>query len=309
MRKFAFVLATAELALALAGAVPCYALNFHSYVSGKGGGTACTLAAPCFTLANALAATSDGGEISCLDSGFDTTVIFTITQGVTIDCTGVAAAAWQVEINAPNKVVTLRNLTTSDFTPGTLPDDGIYFQNGAALYVENCVLEHWREFAIVFAPPAGVTAKLFVTDSVFRNNTAVIGSGLGEGISIDPASGAVAEVTIEGVKIENASYTGIDASGSTFGVVRDSVVSGIGDTGISVSSGASLLIENTTVADSKVYGLLAQDGAGILVSNSNVVHNNTGLATFAGATLTSFGNNDVSGNTTDGAFTTTIAQQ
>jgi hypothetical protein len=318
MRMLALVFAT--LVLGLAGAAPCYALNFHSYVSGKGTGTACTLAAPCLDFTDALAATVDGGEVSCIDSGFDISVAFTISKGVTIDCAGVAAAAWRIVINAPNKVVTLRNLTTSDFGKNSNANSSIEFQNGAALFMENCVLENWNTTdnivqAIYFAPPAGVTAKLYIGDSVIKNIPGTISGG---GLSVWPPSGAVADVTIERTRFENDHF-GIgffgNTGGTVYGVVRDSVVAGDNnDVGIFAGTAGTtgtvnVLIENTTVRDND-EGLRAIDaGANMLVSGSSVVHNGTGLFADEGGTLTSFGNNNLSGNTTDGAFTTTIAQQ
>jgi hypothetical protein len=65
------IIAAFAVGLALAGVLsvaPAQAQNTRSFVSGHGLDTnACTLAAPCRTLAAAFAATNAGGEIDVLD--------------------------------------------------------------------------------------------------------------------------------------------------------------------------------------------------------------------------------------------------
>jgi hypothetical protein len=295
----AFGILSLSLVWALAGASPCRADNFHSYVSANGAGTACTLTAPCATFGGALAVTRDGGDISCLTGGPSGSIQgINIAQSVTIDCPDFTAV---VTINGTGVVVTLRNMTIDGFGGSST---GIDFKNGAALFVENCVIDNF-DTGIHFAPSGG-TAKLFVTDSVIKNN----GASAGGGIVVEPANGAVANITIERTKVEN-SRLGISAAGvgAVHGVVRDSVVSDNDASGIGVHGlHTILLIENTTVAGNQT-GLAATNRASMLVGHSSVVLNRTGLSVADGGTLSSYKNNNVNHNTTDGAFTTTIAQK
>src|SRR4051794_25392170 len=53
-------------------ASPAPAGNLHSYVSGNGSGTTCSLQAPCLSIHDAIPATDPGGEVSCLDGGAST---------------------------------------------------------------------------------------------------------------------------------------------------------------------------------------------------------------------------------------------
>ena len=108
--------------LALAGslsAAPAQAQNARSFVSGHGSdAAACTLAAPCRTLAAAFAATNAGGEIDVLDpAGYGA---LTINKAISIVNDGVGTAgvlqtvAGQnaIQINAGSSdSVTLRGLT------------------------------------------------------------------------------------------------------------------------------------------------------------------------------------------------------
>jgi hypothetical protein len=311
MSRISFAIASLGLVLGLTGAGPSHAAatNYHSYVSGTGSGSACTLTAPCFSFSGALGATVSGGEISCLDGPQSTTASsLIIKQTVTIDCPGVPAGQWFIIINGPGIVVTLRHLTVATFGVEVLAS-GIDFQNGAALFIENCVIENWNDSGVAgihFAPSTG-TAKLYVTDSVIKNNGNASGGG---GIVIEPAAGAGAYVTIEGSKIEN-NQLGIFAGGmgSVRGVVRDSVVADNASSGIyAKGSRMTLLIENTAVTGNRT-GLVATNNASMLVGHSSIAFNRTGLSTASGGTLSSYKNNDVNANIADGAFTTTMVQK
>jgi hypothetical protein len=139
MRKFVVLSASLVVMLvALLAAGSAQALNSVSFVKSTGSGTACTLAAPCSGFPDALAATREGGEIHCLDSG--QVIGTTINKSLTIDCAGQATITNNMTINAPGIVVTLRNLTLSGLAGNEF---GIDFQNGAALLVENCVIENY----------------------------------------------------------------------------------------------------------------------------------------------------------------------
>lgn len=310
MRKIAYVFATLSMVWGLAGAAPSYALTPNSYVSATGSGTICSFTTPCGWFQYAVDATYAGGVVHCLDAGASAGNSFSITKSIVIDCAGLSVSTSYITINGAGIVVTLRHLRIEGvgFT-----FNGIDFQNGAALFVEDCVIEGWNGGSpgngIHFAPTSG-TAKLFVTDSVIKNNGKA--GTVSGGIFIQPAAGAEADVTIERTKIEN-NRIGINANsgggGTIHGVVRDSVVSGNTASGIiAVNAGTRLLIENATVTGNNA-GLVATASANMLASQSSVVLNRIGLVTASGGTLSSYKNNNVNNNNTDGAFTTAVAQK
>src|SRR5471032_56427 len=99
-------------------AAPAQAQNARSFVSGHGSdAAACTLAAPCRTLAHAFSLTNAGGEIDVLDpAGYGS---LTIDRAISIVNDGVGTAGVIVPsggtgiiINAgPNEAVSLRGLS------------------------------------------------------------------------------------------------------------------------------------------------------------------------------------------------------
>ena len=300
--------------VALLSATPAQAQNNKTFVSSTGSaGGPCTRAAPCISFSFAHDATVPEGEINCLDSGpFGGA---TITKSITIDCAGTTTN--QFIINAAGIVVRLRNLTFNGLLLPITTGISIDFVNGAAVFVENCVIANndgsLPQIGIRFQPTAP-GSQLVVTDTVLSNN----GSGTsGGGILVKPASGVTAQVTLNRVTAAKNSH-GIIADGtgggSIRGAVRDSVVSANANNGITVTTAGSgsavLAVENTTVTGNN-FGLVSGGASsGMLVGQSSIVLNNTGLFPTGGGALLSYKNNNVNGNTTaDGTFTGVIGQQ
>jgi hypothetical protein len=311
VRKIRFVFACLGIVVGLIAATPSHAVtNAHSFVSANGSGTTCTFTAPCLDFQNALTATAPNGIISCMDQGALSSGLFsaTVTQSVTIDCAGTAVASWHITINGAGIVVTLRNLNIEGLTfPAGA--GGIDFQNGAALFVEHCVIENFNssghDIGINFAPTSG-QAKLHITDSVIKNNS------LG-GIFVVPSGGASAKVVIERSQIENNAY-GIIANatgGLALVEVRDSTVANNSANGIWSFTGgsiASIIVDHSSSLYNGGIGIYALGtSAFVTLTDSTVVGNATGLATASAGAIGSYGNNRVSGNLSDGVTPTSIA--
>jgi hypothetical protein len=311
MRKFALLPTSLVIMLAaLLAAEPARALNFISYVKSDGASTACTLADPCKRLSEAQDATAEGGEIHCLDSGF--ILGATITKSITIDCAGLATTTNSIVINAPGIVVTIRNLTLSGvFSSST----GIDFQNGAALLVENCVIQNYREGApnvgLKFRPSAP-GSKLVVTDTVVRKN----GNGsTGGGIVISPQSGGSAQIVLNRVSVhKNIFGIVVDGTGSTGGInmtITDSVASSNLNDGIIATTPAGgapigVLVTNTKSVNNAIGIRSLGSNVTVRVENSKIAGNSTGLS-FASGALLSAGNNLVEANAVNGAFSGPVA--
>jgi hypothetical protein len=316
MRKIALAVANLGTMLALALPVtPALATFLTTYVSASGSDTNNTCGdqtTPCRTFHNALANTTPGGAIICVSGGgFDN--LFTISQSVTIDCGGgVGISLGRITVDGSNIVVKLRNLT---FNSESFFNFGIEALNMAALFVENCQILGFNNsngsgpagIGIKFAPTNGVTAKLYVSDSVISNNGLPASGG---GIIVQPSGSGSARVVIERTRVEN-NFHGIlvDGTGSTGVIlvqVRDSVVAGNLGHGIAAisSAGASptgIIVDRTSSAFNAASGILAQ-GAAVHLGNSTVTGNATGL-NVAGGQILSYQNNQTSGNFTDGAPT------
>jgi hypothetical protein len=289
---------------------PALAQGIHTYVASYGSGTSCSRSTPCADLQNAYNGTMAGGEITCLDSG-EFYGGLTITKAITIDCGGnVASVYYALRVNARGAVVRLRGITA--IANGVEPY-GFSISDGI-VHIENCRFLNYAA-STGFAGIAGINfapatsgSQLVVTDSFVSGN----GNGVsGGGIVIQPGAGVAATVTIDRTRVQNNGI-GIYAnagSGSIHGVVRDSIVVGNSTWGIgAVGAKTTLLIENVTISGN-TRGLVATNNGSILVSRSSIVLNRTGLAPSAGGTLVSYKNNNLSHNTNDGAFSSTLLQK
>jgi hypothetical protein len=71
-----------------------------------------------------------------------------------------------------------------------------------------------------------------------------------------------------------------------------------------------LVLDQTKVTGNSAAGLFVSgSNAGMLARNSTVSGNTVGLDAINGGTLSTYGNNSVNGNTTNGAFTGTVGLQ
>jgi hypothetical protein len=287
------IVLTATVAFVLATVSSAHAIP-RTFVSSVGAGVACTRAAPCRTFQLAHDATNPNGEINCIDAADFGSV--TISKSITIDCAGTLGAitapatASGVLIDTAGVTVRLRNLSITA---------SIDFDNGAALFVERCTIT--ASEGIEAVPPAGVTARLFVSDSMLSiDGNAISVRGLGTGSS---------RTTLDGVRVEGGTGAGVVANGQAgtgpvLVHVRNSVMaknfSGIvattdpGHSVVSVTADRTALTLNT-------LGVAATGPAFVVVGRSTVMSNNIGLTTTNGGTIFSYRNNHFTGNVSDGA--------
>jgi hypothetical protein len=313
MRKFALLSASLIVALvALLTAEPARA-NFVqvTFVKSTGGGSVCTLAAPCADFNAAQAATADGGEIHCLDSGFIAGV--TVTKSITIDCAGFATMTNFITVDAPGAIVTIRNLKLTGIHSF---DFGIDFKNGAALLVENCVIENFNsrpsDAGIRFRP-SSPGSKLVVTDTILRNNGS---DSTGGGLVVNPQPGGSAQIVLNRVTVDkNIFGIVVDGTGSTGGInmsVTDSVSSGNLNDGVIATAPAGgapigVMVKNTRSVNNGFGIRSLGSNVTVRVDGSSVIGNSTGLGFSGGGKLLTFGNNNVEANGSNGAFSAPVA--
>jgi hypothetical protein len=249
----------------LLGALVCISIPGltapRTFVSSAGSDAApCTLSAPCRSFTAALVQTDANGEIVVLDSAgygsvtIDKSVAITAPAGV---YAGVSTptGGTGITINGAGVRVVLRNLTIGPAAGGG--DVGVKFIQGDELHVEGGVIANLSMYGI-HAPAQLSTARLFVVDSIVRDNA---------------QGGIVAEdnveVALDRVRLEqNGTNPNLQLSGNgSRTIVRDSSVVG-GNGGISLSaSGASavatLTVERSSVAHSASggIGVVAQSNA------------------------------------------------
>jgi hypothetical protein len=283
-----------------------YGLSNRTFVSGTGNdANPCSLAAPCRSFAGAIAQTSPGGEIAVLDTAGYGAV--TITQAVSIvNEEGVEAGITVttgdgITINAGlNDVVNLRGLTLVG-TSGSV--NGITFNSGGALNIQNCIV---REFV------NGRGLKLIPTGNTAINISNTIVSGNGDGVVLFPVGlgGIAVTATFEQVQaINNGDGFGVFGSamtGSLNAIAADSLASGNklhGFLGVSAAGKAAtaLTVTNSKAAHNQV-GVAAGTNAVMFLTASTVSVNSTGFDSSSG-TIFSYGNNAITDTTNNGSAT------
>ena len=276
------ILATALIASPFLLVARAEAQAARSWVSGAGDdANNCGRTAPCKTFGGAIAKTADGGIVNCLDSsGFG---FVTITKSITIDCGGIfggitAANTTGVNVNAAGVVVTLRNLSIDGVGTGLI---GVNFVNGSALHIENCKIWGFRAGSAVginFAPPAGVTSELYVSDSAVTDSG---NTGTNGGIVIRPVGTASAKVMLERVQVKN----------NTSGIRVDSTAQTAN--GISASVSDSVSAGNTNEGIAAIAPTIAIN---LMLDRVRIVHNGTGLLSSAAPAKIRVGSSTITGN-------------
>jgi Right handed beta helix region len=324
----AFVAVGLALAATLS-ASPAMALRDRTFVSPTGNdGNDCSQATPCRTFQGALAQTNAGGEISVLGTaGYGTVVI---DKAVSIVNPGGFEASMFVPSNGAgitidagvNDAVTLRGLTINS-SSGATGNNGIVFNSGKSLTVDNCVVQNLNRTIVntgvgIFIRPTSGTMNFTITNTTVSNNRYV-------GIYYFPPSGSPTANGIIDKVVANGNFQGIvidsetPSGGTTTAAISNTTASYNTGYGIRVFGGSggaplSVSIDNATLAGN-TDGIFAESTASVLLGRSTIVsnseagiHNNTNPNTFY-----SFGNNQMSlngnGNAVTGNALTPIAFQ
>src|SRR5215472_4698311 len=225
------------------------------FVSAAGSdGNPCSFASPCRSFQHAHDIVAAHGEIDVLDpAGYGA---LTITKAISIQghgFSGISAASGDaIDINAgASDKINLRGLLIDGVGTG---GDGIVFNSGASLNVQECLIRNFgaitKSRGIVFQPTAA--SSLFVSDTVLADNR-------GPGIALHPvaSSGAITGV-LEHVAIDGSGAVGLAVAGVSLSgtatltvTVGDSVVANSVTNGIdarTVSAAVAVLVSDSTIA-------------------------------------------------------------
>lgn len=297
-------------------ASPAAAQATRTWISGVGDDVnPCSRTAPCKTFAGAISKTAAGGEIDCLDPGGFGTVM--ITKSITLDCREtegsiLASGTSGINVNGANIVVVLRGLSINGAgtTPGTY---GIHVFQAQSVTVED-------SYIFGFGSGAGRGISVDTTSSnvqLFVNNT-TINNNTGGGIVLQPSAGFSGGADLNNVRLLGNGVAGLalsTASGATAlsATMTNSQIAGGGVAGASgvvakaPTGTATIVIKSSSISGNPVYGINSNGaGAAVRVGDTAITNNGTALNAVNSAKLESFGDNDVTGNTSPGAFTGTI---
>jgi hypothetical protein len=261
-------------------AAPARAALFRTYVSVNGNdANTCALTAPCLSMQTAINATTTGGIVSCLDGNDYSSTPTTISNSITIDCTGTAASAGPFTVTGAGIRVTIKNITI--FINGV---PGILFTEGAFLHVENVqIYDMTIGIEITASGPVTGYPRFVIANSTLYHNGS---SGEQGGILIKPSaagfvmgeiSNTIVNDNLFGIIVDgNGGVTGINVS-----IVNSSIVNNTND-GVhdgSNSAGAFLLVDHSNVAHNGAVGI---NGAGtdsiIRVRASSITGNTNGVS-------------------------------
>jgi hypothetical protein len=319
MSKVRFTLNILALAIfTLTVASMAQAQATRTWVSGVGDDVnPCSRTAPCKTFAGAISKTAAGGEIDCLDPGGFGAV--TLTKSIVIDGTTgagfgsiLASSVNGVNINdsataTPGTIIVrLRNLSING-AGTTLGLNGVNFTSGATVHVENCRIMNFSGDGIRKA--TSTAGRLIVQDTTITDCAS-------DGIELAGTNAANDAVSVDhvnitrcgnGLKVSNRASVGIsnsvislnNASGSSAGVIANSVVVG----------GGIIDVENCQINFNSV-GVQPNANQVIRLSNTHMTGNGNAL-NFAGGTIGTYNNNRIFGNAGGEAFAslTDIQQQ
>ncbi len=312
MSKFRFTLnIMAVAAFLLAMTTMANAQATRTWVSGVGDdANPCSRTAPCKTFAGAISKTAASGEIDVLDPGGFGAI--NITKGITIDggngsgwASILASGTTAVIVNAPgaDDRIILRNISMNGAPAGVSSGiRGVRIIQAKSVHIENCQI-----FGFKGNPGRGiedqrtVDGDLFVSDSVIENNA-------GSGIVVLPTSGSpTLRSFINNCKLSQNGTGGVGTGyvlvGTNLkGTISNSQVSKNATIGIGGEGGAKISVINCMVNQNPTG--LDSNGATteLRVSRTNVSGNTTNGLGLSGGTILSYGNNEVSGNTGNQAF-------
>ena len=302
-------------ALALAVMLPvvqAQAQAIRTFVSLAGMDTnPCSITLPCRHFSAAIAATSVGGEVDALDPGAYGS--FTISHSITIEGQGWSYVAPPnsgnaITINAPaSDSINIRGVSLNG-VGATGTTNGIVFNSGASLSIQNCVIRGFTGSGIV-ALPAGTAPILSVSDTLVSDN-ANAGVNVGSGGSVLTATLSRIEgnhnaygvlvgnaglllLTIVDSVLDNNVTDGIFISNGDVTINRVTAngnVNGIMVDGSTAAGSTIVTIENSTVSNNVVNGITVQSASGVIpvvtVRNSVVSNNNqNGLSSNPGGVI------------------------
>ncbi len=305
MKPTAFFLVTAGL-LALPHMAQAQATR--TWVSGVGDdANPCSRTAPCKTFAGAISKTAAGGEIDALDpGGFGT---LTITKALTIDggpgVTSILASGTPgVTVNAgATDRVELRNLSITGVSQSTTPGTtGVNFIAGDGLTLDHVVIQNFSGYCVNFQPAAG-KAKLVVVRSILEN------CSLG-GVVASTAATTANRANISTTSIVRNGGPAVTAGAYSDVSISDSLLNNNAGGGLlAQDANASVQVSNSNISNNQVFGVRSTAGTISLAQTQVTLNNGPGLSPVSPGLITTWSNNWVNGNTTNGAPSSTMAPQ
>ena len=309
MFKQRFVIQVCLSLLLLLGASSAFAQATRTWISGVGDDVnPCSRTAPCKTFAGAISKTASGGIIDVLDPGGFGAV--TITKPITLESVGnvgsiLASGTNGVVINVPGATATvvIRGLSI-DGAGTTLGTNGVRVLAVGKLIIEDSTIENFSSNGVDFESSTA-NSQLVINNTTI--NSITNGSINAAGVFVQSAGAAA---TLNRARITQNNY-GVFVRNGTVSAIQ-SVISANSVNNVRADSIGTVKVslDNTLLNDSPGTSVFAHvSTTAVTLSNCSVIGNGVGLSALSAATINSFGNNRLFGNTTDGAPTNTILEK
>jgi len=295
--------ALAVLAVCLMFSSLAQAQATRTWVSGVGDdANPCSRTAPCKTFAGAISKTAPKGEINVLDPGGFGAV--TITKAITIRSECVEAG---VLVSGTNGIIVVAgagddvNLEGLDIEGLGTGLDGIKFQSGHHLHVENCEIRQFTQQAIELTMNQNTAATLTVNNCRIFNNTNVA-------IRVQNTGTGLTTAQVNNTRIHFAAI-GVDVLNNGQATVSNSVISNVTNQALVAENSAILNADFCTLSNNGTGISAFSSGSTIRFANCAIFNNGTGVNVAGGATGDRFGSSALFGNTNDTIGTTTLRTQ
>jgi len=295
-----FIITLLGLLLHVASAQAQYVRTCVSMAKGSDANT-CHCTQPCRTFAMAASKTLADGEITVLDPGDYGGLTITRSLSINNDSGGeasisVSGGTTGIIVNADSGAyINLRGITIQGVGFGG--GNGLIFNTGFSLTMENCVVRNHTGVGIDFVPNANGRLSM---------STTLVADNGGIGVRVQPSGSGTVRVALDRVEAYNNSTSGINvigtfSTGTIDATVVDSVAANNGASGFVVSSfsGSALTRLNVirSVTASNGTGLtVGSSFAHLRVAESTVTGNTTGWSAIGGASIASYGDNYIDGN-------------
>lgn len=323
--RFSTLITAIIAACAMLWSAPAAAQATRTWISGVGDdANPCSRTAPCKTFQGAISKTAAGGEINCLDpGGFGS---LTITKSISLICdnteSGVLVAATNAFIiNSTTAVVTISGFDFEGLgQTGVAGVNGIYILDAAVVHIRNTRIRGFRNGYGINFQPQNANSQLFVDNVTISESGGSATPTASGGINISPAAGRTANATITNSQIVDNTNVGIraDTTGIVGSVINASVDRvTLSNNGVGILAKApngtgtvKLMLTDSQITLNAGQGLIANGtatSANARVGNTTITNNGTGILVLSAAKVWSYGDNRLDGNTTDGAFSGTIA--
>jgi hypothetical protein len=277
----------------LLAAPSLFAQATRTWVSGVGDdANPCSRTAPCKTWAGAISKTAANGEINAIDPGGFGAV--SITKGMTIDggeqlSSILFSLTNGIIINAGTANVTIRNL---DMNGGSNGLAGIRIVAAGTVVIDNVRIYNFTTNGIN-DERSSAGANLIVRNSQIHSP---FGTGTTNGIKLQATAGtSVSRLTVHDSLISGFT-NGVSLIGDGSALLANTVFA---------ANNRAVTIDNTTDATldscmlmANATGIRITAAATVRLGQTTIVNSTSNaIQADAGATLTSFGTNNINGNT------------